>query len=100
MRLSKKAQIIIRNTVTEIFGADAQVYLFGSRVDDTAKGGDIDLLIRLDRQVQARERKALTLVARLQLRMGDQPIDVVVQDPQTMIQSIHRDALRTGVRLE
>ena len=45
MRLSNQTQQIIRKTVAEIFGQEANIILFGSRVDDTAKGGDIDLLI-------------------------------------------------------
>ncbi len=85
--------------MNEIFGADATVMLFGSRVDDTARGGDLDLLVQSDKPVQQRERKALQLVARLQLRLGDQPIDVVVLDPETTYQPIHKEALRTGVRL-
>ncbi|WP_260293616.1 nucleotidyltransferase domain-containing protein [Sedimenticola hydrogenitrophicus] len=99
MRLSSQTRKTIRDTVNEIFGADAAVMLFGSRVDDTARGGDLDLLVRSDKPVQQRERKALQLVARLQLRLGDQPIDVLVLDPETTYQPIHEEALRTGVRL-
>lgn len=99
MRLHKNAQSIIHRTAVEIFGPEANVYLFGSRTDDSAKGGDIDLLVQLDKPVNERERKILKLVARLQIRLGDQAIDVLVQDPETVLQPVHNEALRTGIRL-
>ena len=46
MRLSQHQLAAIRTTATEVFGEQADVWLFGSRVDDRKKGGDIDLLIR------------------------------------------------------
>ena len=99
MRLRKNQQQAIRKTVREIFGPDAAVYVFGSRVDDSARGGDIDLLIRLESPQVETERKILQLVARLQIRLGDQPIDVLLQDPESTLNSIHLEAQRTGVRL-
>jgi predicted nucleotidyltransferase len=45
MRLNDQQRSIIRTAVTENFGAGANVWLFGSRVDDAARGGDIDLYI-------------------------------------------------------
>ncbi|MDD2774356.1 MAG: nucleotidyltransferase domain-containing protein [Gallionella sp.] len=45
MHLTTQQQTIIRATVAEIFGMDARVWLFGSRVDASKRGGDIDLLI-------------------------------------------------------
>lgn len=44
MRLSKKEVEIIKEKITTVFGK-TNIYLFGSRVDDTKKGGDIDLYI-------------------------------------------------------
>ena len=44
MRLSIKEIDLIKNKVQNIFG-DTIIYLFGSRVDDTKQGGDIDLYI-------------------------------------------------------
>lgn len=99
MRLTDHSRKLIRDTVQEVFGADATVSLFGSRVDDSARGGDIDLLVELGQPVVDRERKTLQLVARLQLRLGDQPIDVQVLDPATERRPIHEQALRTGVPL-
>lgn len=81
MRLSLQAQQIIKDTTKEVFGIDAVVKVFGSRIDDDARGGDIDLLVELPFVMADSERKTLQLLARLQLRMGDQPIDVVFIDP-------------------
>ncbi len=44
MRLSTKEIELIKIKVKIIFG-ESIVYLFGSRVDDTKRGGDIDLYI-------------------------------------------------------
>jgi len=99
MRLSTRTQKIIRDTAQEIFGSEATVMVFGSRVDDLARGGDIDLLVQSESPIVQRERKALKLVARLQIRLGDQPIDVLVIDPETTRQPVHEEALRTGVKL-
>ncbi|WP_338063059.1 nucleotidyltransferase domain-containing protein [Wenzhouxiangella limi] len=99
MRLRPNSQKIIRDTVAEVFGADAEVLLFGSRLDDKARGGDIDLLIKLNRPESQKLRKELTLVARLQLRLGDQPIDVLVIEPGESLSPIKSIALQQGARL-
>ncbi|WP_432743297.1 nucleotidyltransferase domain-containing protein [Methylobacter sp. G7] len=99
MRLSEQTRHIIRDTVREVFGLEANVRLFGSRIDDYAHGGDIDLLVELPSITAEIERKTLQLTARLQLRIGDQPIDVLVLDPSTPRQSIHDQASMTGIRL-
>lgn len=99
MRLSQQTQQIIRDTVREVFGVEANVKLFGSRVNDDARGGDIDLLVELPSITAEIERKTMQLTARLQLRIGDQPIDVLVLDPSTPRQSIHEQASITGIRL-
>ena len=99
MRLSQQAQQIIRNTVREVFGAAADVKLFGSRINDAARGGDIDLLVELPAITADIERKTMQLTARLQLRIGDQPIDVLVIDPSTTRQAIHEQASITGIKL-
>jgi predicted nucleotidyltransferase len=44
MRLSKDEVKILKNTLHTL-NSDAKLYLFGSRLYDNKKGGDIDLLI-------------------------------------------------------
>lgn len=42
MRLNEQQKAALENAIKDVDGA---VYLYGSRVDDTKKGGDIDILI-------------------------------------------------------
>jgi len=60
-----------------VFGPAAQVRLFGSRATDSSKGGDIDLMVSCPAPI---ERPAL-LAAHLQLSLGEQHIDVVLEAP-------------------
>jgi len=47
MRLTDDQVRIIKARAAECFGPNAHVWLFGSRVDDDARGGDIDLYVEL-----------------------------------------------------
>lgn len=99
MRLSEHQRRIIKEEVARVMGGDARVLLFGSRTDDSQRGGDIDLLIELPRPSPDARKKSLTLAAHLQMRLGDQPIDILLLDPETVVQPIHRIAATTGVPL-
>jgi predicted nucleotidyltransferase len=96
VRLSASSQQIIRETTREVFGAEARVRLFGSGLDDSQRGGDIDLLVELPQMQKESRRKSLTLAALLQMKLGDQPIDILVIDPETPLQAIHHQAIETG----
>ena len=45
MRITEKERRVLRDEARKAFGADSKVFLFGSRVDDARRGGDIDLLV-------------------------------------------------------
>jgi predicted nucleotidyltransferase len=99
MRLDPAAIATIKREVADTLGADARVRLFGSRLDDTRKGGDVDLLVELDRPIDRAVLTASTLEARLILALGGRKVDVVLAPPNLAEQSGHRVARAEGVLL-
>ena len=63
-----------------VFGPQVQVRLFGSRVDDRTRGGDIDLLVTVTQPIAHPALLASRLGARLQAAMSEQRIDVVAPE--------------------
>ena len=54
MRLEPEQIESIKTAVAECMGADGRVYLFGSRTDDQARGGDIDLYVEIPERLETR----------------------------------------------
>lgn len=96
MRLTTEQQATIKQLADDVFGLGIRVSLFGSRLDDSVRGGDIDLLITSDKIIENKVHKSLKLTARLQMSLGDQPIDVLVIDPETKLNPIHKHAQSTA----
>jgi predicted nucleotidyltransferase len=99
MRLTERQIRIIKEEVRHLFGPVAQVWVFGSRVDDSARGGDIDLLIEADAEPDEALDKELRLHTRLIRRLGDQHIGVIVHRTGAPSLPIHQVAQQTGKRL-
>lgn len=100
MRLTNNQIKLIKETVTEVFGTEAVVRLFGSRVDDTAKGGDIDLLVTVSTPVDQPVEKMITAEAKIIYRLGHlRKIDLLLDAPNMNQQPIHRIAREQGVLL-
>ena len=95
MRLSPQAIKTIRE---EVQRADpfAAVYLFGSRTDDAARGGDIDLLVVSDR---LGFRDTLRLRMTILDRIGWQQLDLVVRRRDELDEPLAVVARETGVKL-
>ena len=74
MRLSKKQQNVIKSEILA-FDSAAQTYLFGSRADDRASGGDIDLLV-VSQKIDFATK--LKILAQMMIKLGEQKIDLVI----------------------
>lgn len=99
MRLDHKTRDIIKNEVASQFGVGAVVRLFGSRVDDTLRGGDIDLLIEPNHPLVNRIQDECRLSASLYIKLGGRKVDVLIKDTLKPLLPIHEQALRTGIVL-
>lgn len=99
MRLTEDDRRRIVQLTAEVVGSDARVLLFGSRVDDARRGGDIDLLVTLPRPVDRPALLAAELGARLERALGERRIDIVLDAPNLRPQPIHAVAHAQGVSL-
>jgi len=74
MRLTPQQAELLKHKI-QAYLPESQVYLFGSRVDDAQKGGDIDILVLADRPLSFQEKFAVKLAFYQQF--GEQKIDIV-----------------------
>ncbi len=99
MRITQRQRTAIVEATREIFGEQSTVRLFGSRADDTKRGGDIDLHVQIRGVDPQCREKSQKLSARICAKLGDiLPIDVIVKDDATADELIHREGMR-GVLL-
>ncbi len=97
MRLSERERKVIVDAVHSRFGPDAHVYLFGSRTDDTRRGGDIDLFVDTDLAAYEAQGAKFAALSDIQIALGDQKIDMVlspfVSDGDLIKREIDREAI-------
>ena len=93
MRLSIEEITAIKETVHALDN-EARVYLFGSRTDNTKRGGDIDLLVMSQKLTRGDAGK---IRWRLWELLGEQKIDIVIAADTT--DPFVRIALNEGVLL-
>ena len=93
MRLKIFEHNAIVSTI-KLLDNDATIYLFGSRVDDSKKGGDIDLLV-LSNRLNSNDKR--TIKMRLYELLEEQKIDLLIaaDDSNPFVKL----ALGTGVKL-
>ena len=95
MRLTPDQAQAIRERIRGCMGEQARIWLFGSRVDHTRRGGDVDLYVEPE--------TAPDLVSSLRCRSAladalDLNVDLIVQQPGRDL-PIYRIAKRSEVAL-
>lgn len=99
MRLTDNQIQIIRELAREVAGERSLVRVFGSRLDDAARGGDIDLLVELAEPVNNPALIAARLSARVSRAMQGRKVDVLLSAPNLMRMPIHDLAFKEGILL-
>jgi len=101
MRLTAQQAEAIRHAAVEVFGPDVELRLFGSRVDDDRRGGDIDLYVGTKEGcVERLVRAELDFLVKVKSRIGEQKIDLLLDYPSRRHRPpIFEIARTTGVPL-
>lgn len=95
MRLQAQEITAIREEIRRADPA-AEIYLHGSRADDAAKGGDIDLLVVSD---HLDFRGVLRTRRRILDRIGWQQLDLTVRRRDQMSEPFAALAMEKGIKL-
>lgn len=97
MRLTEETKNIIIDSVCRHFSQAEKIILFGSRIDDGKKGGDIDLLVQTPVSSAAAFEAKLQAVSAMQLKLGEQRIDLLTtvgaDDSRFIVQNAYRQGI-------
>ena len=96
MRLTDMQIQTIRQLAQQIVGANATVRVFGSRLDDTARGGDLDLMLELSEPVGNPALMAAQMSAQVSRAMHGRKVDVLLSAPNLIRLPIHDVAFKEG----
>ena len=96
MRLSKRVRDILQENIKKSFG-DIDIYLFGSRTDDTKKGGDIDLAIDSNLSKQDFRKKKYLFLSMLMRIDFDYKIDIVNYNTNDTL--LHNEIKKNHIKL-
>jgi len=96
MRLTDHQVKAITQLAHELAGERAQVRVFGSRLDDDARGGDLDLLLELPEAAANPALLAAQFSARVTRLMQGRKVDVLLAAPNLKRLPIHDMAFNEG----
>ena len=99
MRLNAQHIERLKRVAVEEAGQHARLRLFGSRLDDAATGGDVDLLLESTAPVAEPAVLVARMAARASRVLGGRKVDVVLTAPNLKRLPIHEAALQGGVVL-
>ncbi len=97
MRLSQSQALAIKQIIQHSLGPKSEVWLFGSRVDDSALGGDIDLYVESDQPCGLQQK--LRLMTKIQQAVDLRKVDLIIKKDTSEHKAIYDTAKSEGVRL-
>ena len=99
MRLTRQQQKNIIDAVQKSTDKSAKIILFGSRVDDNKKGGDIDLLLIFEKDVLQPAALSAKISAKLFRDFQGKKVDILLSAPNLNKLPIHKIAQEKGIVL-
>lgn len=96
MRLTDYQTQAIRQLAHQLAGSQSRVRVFGSRLDDAAHGGDLDLLLELPEPVANPALMAAQISAQVSRVMHGRKVDVLLSAPNLKRLPIHDMAFKEG----
>jgi predicted nucleotidyltransferase len=99
MRLTDSQIQTILRLARQVAGSQSRVRVFGSRLDDFAHGGDLDLMLELSEPLDNPALIAAQMSALVSRIMNGRKVDVLLSAPNLMRLPIHDIAYREGKTL-
>lgn len=96
MRLTPLQIELIRDSVLLVAGEGVPVRLFGSRLDDEARGGDVDLMLEFATPIDNPALLSAQLAAKISRAMQGRKVDVLLSAPNLLRLPIHEIAFQEG----
>lgn len=95
MRLEPHEIVAIRDAARAVFGQSATVRVFGSRLDDDGRGGDLDLYLEVDPD-QATFANEMAFRDRIERPLDELKVDVLLHERGQPLSTIEQIAVRDG----
>jgi len=99
MRLTNIQHQKIKKIINNILGSQVNIILFGSRTDDSKKGGDVDILVELSETVDNPALLAARLSVKISNIMYGRKVDIIISAPNLDLLPVHKQAHLTGIIL-
>lgn len=96
MRLKQNEVNVIKSNILKYI-KDAKIILFGSRVYDDKRGGDIDIFVETKQQVDL--KKQIQILTDLEISGISRKVDMILKTPTTKEQSIFKTIYQEGIIL-
>ncbi len=96
MRLTNHQTQIIRQITHQMAGSQSRVRVFGSRLDDAAHGGDLDLMLELMEPVENPALLVAQMSVQVSRAMHGRKVDILLSAPNLMRLPIHDVAFKEG----